>query len=134
MIAAPSSTKNKSKERDPEMHQTKKGNQWYFGMKVHIGVDSESGLIHSVETTAANVHALTPAADLLHGEETVVYADAGYQGIEKRDEMKGRGSASASPCAPESGECCQRRRRDDWMIWSKQPKLTSDPRRSSHFG
>jgi len=91
LIAAPSSTKNKSKERDPEMHQTKKGNQWYFGMKVHIGVDSESGLIHSVETTAANVHDLTPAADLLHEEETVVYADAGYQGLEKREEMQGRG-------------------------------------------
>jgi IS5 family transposase len=73
------------------MHQTKKGNQWYFGMKVHIGVDSESGLIHSVETTAANVHDLTPATDLLHGKETVVYADAGYQGIEKRSEMQGRG-------------------------------------------
>nr|WP_255016273.1 IS5 family transposase [Cyanobium sp. BA20m-p-22] len=91
LIAAPSSTKNKSKERDPEMHQTKKGNQWYFGMKVHIGVDSGEGLIHSVETTAANVHDLTPAADLLHGEETVVYADAGYQGIEKRDTKQGRG-------------------------------------------
>jgi IS5 family transposase len=73
------------------MHQTKKGNQWYFGMKIHIGVDSESGLIHSVETTAANVHNLTPAAVLLHGEETVVYADAGYQGIAKRLEMQGRG-------------------------------------------
>ena len=99
IIAAPSSTKNKRKQRDPEMHQTKKGNQWYhrcaegfaYGMKVHIGVDSESGLIHSVESTAANVHDLTPAAELLHGEETVVYADAGYQGIEKRDEMQGRG-------------------------------------------
>ena len=73
------------------MHQTCKGKQWYFGMKVHIGVDSESGLIHSVATTAANVHDLTPAAELLHGEETVVYADAGYQGIEKREEMQGRG-------------------------------------------
>jgi IS5 family transposase len=91
LIAAPSSTKNERKERDPEMHQTCKGKQWYFGMKVHIGVDSESGLIHSVETTAAHVHDLTPAADLLHGEETVVYADAGYQGIEKREEMQGRG-------------------------------------------
>jgi IS5 family transposase len=91
IIAAPSSTKNKAGERDPEMHQTKKGNQWYFGMKVHLGVDSESGLIHSVETTAANVHDLTPAAELLHGEETVVYGDAGYQGIEKRTEMQGRG-------------------------------------------
>jgi IS5 family transposase len=90
LIAAPSSTKNKKGERDPEMHQTKKGNQWYFGMKVHIGVDKDTGLIHSVETTAANVHDLTPAADLLHGEETVVYADAGYQGIEKRPEMEGK--------------------------------------------
>jgi IS5 family transposase len=75
LIAAPSSTKNEKKERDPEMHQTKKGNQWYFGMKVHIGVDSESGLIHSVETTAANVHDLTPAAELLHREQQVVYRD-----------------------------------------------------------
>ena len=91
LIAAPSSTKNEKKERDPEMHQTCKGKQWYFGMKVHIGVDSESGLIHSMETTAAHVHDLTPAAQLLHGGETVVYADAGYQGIEKRDKMKGRG-------------------------------------------
>ncbi len=69
------------------MHQTKKGNQLYFGMKVHIGVDSESGLNHSVETTAANVHDLTPAAELLHGEETVVYEDTGYQGIDKPSEM-----------------------------------------------
>ena len=72
LIAAPSSTKNEKGERDPEMHQTKKGNQWYFGMKFHIGVDKDTGLIHSVETTAANVHDLTPAAELLHGEETVV--------------------------------------------------------------
>ena len=91
IIAAPSSTKNEKRERDPEMHQTCKGKQWHFGMKVHIGVDSESGLVHSVETTAANVHDLTPAAELLHGEETVVYADAGYQGIEKRSEMQGKG-------------------------------------------
>jgi len=90
LIAAPSSTKNKSGERDPEMHQTKKGNQWYYGMKVHIGVDKDSGLIHSVETTAANLHDLTPAAELLHGGEDVFYADAGYQGIEKRPEMEGK--------------------------------------------
>ncbi len=90
LIAAPSSTKNKKDERDPEMHQTRKGKQWYFGMKVHIGVDKDDGLIHSIETTAANVHDLTPAADLLHGQETVVYADSGYQGIAKRDEMKGK--------------------------------------------
>ena len=72
------------------MHQTKKGNQWYFGMKVHIGVDKDSGLIHSVETNSANVHDITRAAQLLHGEEEVVYGDAGYQGIEKRAEMAGK--------------------------------------------
>jgi len=94
LIAAPSSTKNKAGERDPEMHQTKKGNQWYFGMKVHAGVDKDSGLIHSVVVTAANVHDLTAAADLLHGEEKVVYADAGYQGIQKRPEMEGKGIGS----------------------------------------
>jgi IS5 family transposase len=98
LIAAPSSTKNKEGKRDPEMHQTKKGNQWYhrfaegcaYGMKVHAGVDKDSGLIHSVVVTAANVHDLTPAADLLHGDEQVVYADAGYQGIAKRPEMAGK--------------------------------------------
>ena len=98
LISAPSSTKNKTGERDPEMHQTKKGNQWYhryaegfaYGMKVHIGVDKDSGLIHSVETTSANVHDITRAAQLLHGEEEVVYGDAGYQGIEKRAEMAGK--------------------------------------------
>ena len=72
------------------MHQTKKGNQWYFGMKVHIGVDKDNGLIPSIETTSANVHDLTPATKLLHRQETVVYADSGYQGIEKRKEKKGK--------------------------------------------
>ena len=90
LIAAPSSTKNKEGKRDPEMHQTKKGNQWYFGMKVHAGVDKNSGLIHSVVVTPANVHDLTPAAQLLHGDEEVVYGDAGYQGIAKRPEMAGK--------------------------------------------
>ena len=89
LIAAPSSTKNKEGTRDPEMHQTKKGNQWSFGMKVHAGVDKDSGLIHSLVTTAANVHDLTPAAELLHGDEEVVYGDAGYQGIAKRPERQG---------------------------------------------
>ena len=91
IIAAPSSTKNEKRERDPEMHQTKKGNQWYYGMKVHVGVDSENGLIHSVDQAAANGHDLTAAAELLHGEETVVYADAGQQGMEKRPKRQGRG-------------------------------------------
>ncbi|MFM0511700.1 IS5 family transposase [Paraburkholderia sp. RL17-373-BIF-A] len=84
LISAPSSTKNGSGTRDPEMHQTKKGNQWYFGMKAHVGVDAESGLVHTVIGTAANVHDINAAEALLHGQETDVYADAGYQGIEKR--------------------------------------------------
>lgn len=86
LIAAPSSTKNSQGERDPEMHQTKKGNQWHFGMKAHIGVDADSGLVHTVVGTAANVHDVTQGHKLLHGEETVVFADAGYQGADKRPE------------------------------------------------
>ena len=84
IIAAPSSTKNADGTRDPEMHQTKKGNQWYFGMKAHIGVDVESGLVHTVTTTAANAADVTQTEHLLHGEEVAVYADAGYTGAEKR--------------------------------------------------
>ncbi|SMG61314.1 IS5 family transposase [Paraburkholderia susongensis] len=86
LISAPSSTKNSSGTRDPEMHQTKKGNQWYFDMKAHIGLDTQSGLVHTVIGTAANVQDLTAAHALLHGAETDVYADAGYQGVEKRSE------------------------------------------------
>ena len=89
LIAAPSSTKNSSGQRDPEMHQTKKGNQWHFGMKAHIGVDADSGLVHSVIGTAANVHDVTQGHGLLHGEETVVFADAGYQGAAKRVQAVG---------------------------------------------
>ncbi|MBI58318.1 MULTISPECIES: IS5 family transposase [Spongiibacter] len=88
IIAAPSSTKNQDGERDPEMHQTRKGNEWHFGMKMHIGVDDRDGLIHSIETTAANVHDLNAADQLLHGEEQRVWGDAGYTGIHKRDEFK----------------------------------------------
>ena len=89
LIAAPSSTKNSRGERDPEMHQTKKGNQWHFGMKAHIGVDADSGLVHTVIGTAANVNDVTQGHGLLHGEETVVFADAGYQGADKRPEATG---------------------------------------------
>jgi IS5 family transposase len=87
LIAAPSSTKNAKRERDPEMHQTKKGNQWYFGMKAHIGADRDSKLVHTVVVTAANVADVTQTAELLHGEETQVHADAGYTGVEKRPEI-----------------------------------------------
>ena len=89
IIAAPSSTKNQDGQRDPEMHQTKKGNQWHFGMKAHIGVDAESGLVHTVIGTAANVNDVTCGHALLHGEETDVFADAGYQGSMKRPEATG---------------------------------------------
>ena len=85
IIAAPTSTKNKSGERDPEMHQTKKGNEWHFGMKLHIGMDETLGLIHSLTMTAANEHDITQADQLLHGKEKRVWGDAGYCGIEKRE-------------------------------------------------
>lgn len=84
IIAAPSSTKNQDGKRDPEMHQTRKGNQWHFGMKAHIGVDADSGLVHTVIGTAANVNDVTQANALLHGEETEAFGDAGYQGAAKR--------------------------------------------------
>ena len=90
LIAAPSSTKNKDGKRDPEMHQTKKGNQWHFGMKAHIGVDADSGLVHTVIGTAANVNDVTQANALLHGEEEEAFGDAGYQGAEKRPDATGK--------------------------------------------
>jgi transposase, IS5 family len=89
IIAAPSSTKNEDKARDPEMHQAKKGNQWHFGMKAHIGVDAESGLVHSLVGTAANVNDVTQAGALLHGKEGVAFGDAGYRGVGKRAEAQG---------------------------------------------
>ena len=88
LIAAPSSTKNKKHARDPQMHQAKKGNQWYFGMKAHIGVDKDSGLVHSVTTTAANVSDISQTPALLHGQESTVWADAGYVGVDKREDMQ----------------------------------------------
>ena len=89
IIAAPSSTKNATGTRDPEMHQTKKGNQWYFGMKAHVGVDAGTGYAHSLTATAANVHDLDEAVNLVRDDDEVVYTDAGYQGAEKRSEIVG---------------------------------------------
>lgn len=86
LISAPSSTKNNTGERDPEMRQAKKGNNWYFGMKAHIGADAESGLVHTVIGTPANTNDVTQAQALLHGEEVVAFGDAGYQGAHKRAE------------------------------------------------
>ncbi len=89
LIAAPSSTKNASGKRDPEMKQTRKGKQWYFGMKAHIGVDADSGLVHTVVGAPANVNDLNVAGALLHGDEKIAYGDAGYQGVHKRPEAAG---------------------------------------------
>jgi len=93
IINAASSTKNKDKKRDPEMKQTRKGNQWYFGMKAHIGVDSESGMVHTVVSTAANESDISQASQLIDGKEKVVVADTGYIGVDKRDEVKAKDPA-----------------------------------------
>jgi IS5 family transposase len=102
IIAAPSSTKNAEGERDPEMHQTKKGNQWFFGMKAHIGVDADSGLVHTVTTTAANEADVEQVGDLLHGKEEQVWADSGYRGAPsrvKRDNLQWHIAARPSDIA-----------------------------------
>jgi IS5 family transposase len=88
LIAAPTSTKNKDKARDPEMHSSKKGNQWYFGMKAHIGVDADSGLVHSVRGTSGHVSDIAEGNSLLHGQEKLGFGDAGYRGIEKRPDAR----------------------------------------------
>ena len=91
IISAPSSTKNKEKERDPDAHQVKKGNTWNFGDKTHIGVDRDSGLVHTAEATAANVHDATETSKLLTGDEDEVYGDSGYLGAEKRGDHPQQG-------------------------------------------
>jgi IS5 family transposase len=88
IVSAPSSTRNEAGRRDPEMHQTRKGNQWYFGMKAHVGVDAESGLVHTLVGTAANAADVTQAHDLLHGEETCAFGDSGYTGVAARPERR----------------------------------------------
>jgi IS5 family transposase len=88
LIAAPPSTKNKDKTRDPDMHSSKKGNQWYFGMKAHIGADADSGLVHTVRCTSGHVSDIAEANTLLHGQETAAFGDAGYQGVERRPDAK----------------------------------------------
>lgn len=88
LIAAPPSTKNKDKTRDPQMHSSKKGNQWYFGMKAHIGADADSGLVHTVRGTSGHVSDIVEANTLLHGQESVAFGDAGYQGVDKRPDAR----------------------------------------------
>ena len=103
IISAPSSTKNESGERDPEMHQAKKGNNWHFGMKAHIGVDTEPGLVHTVTTTAANEYDVTQAHPLLHGDEEAVFGDSGYLGADKRVDERDRIGASKMGACPLKG-------------------------------
>ena len=90
ILEAPSSTKNRDGARDPEMHQAKKGKQWYYGMKAHLGVDAQTGVAHTVVTAPANEHDVTRASELLHGSEPQVWGDSGYQGVEKRSENRDR--------------------------------------------
>jgi IS5 family transposase len=101
IIHAPSSTKNREQQRDPEMRQTKKGNQWYFGMKAHVGVDSKTKIIHSAVVTAANVADATVLPELLHGEETRVWGDQAYRGQ----------TEIIHECAPQAQDCTHRRYR-----------------------
>ena len=103
LIAAPIATKNKDKTRDPEMHSSKKGNQWYFGMKAPIGVDAESGLVHTVRGTSGHVSDIAEANTLLHGEEILAFGDAGYQGVEKRADAK---EDVTWHIAMQTGKCC----------------------------
>ena len=112
IIAVPSSTKNAKGERDPEMHQTKKGKQWHFGMKAHIGVDAESGLVHTVIGTAAHVGDVTQAGALLHGDETAAFGDAGYRGVHKRAEAQG-------PCWHVAMQPGKRRQLDPAHKWAR---------------
>ena len=115
IIAAPSSTKNEDGKRDPEMHQAKKGNQWHFGMKMHTGVDAESGLIHSVVCTAANQSDVAHGHAVLHGQESQVYGDSGYTGLDKRVEIT-------------SAQAEGRLREDiDWRIAMKRGQLKAMP-------
>lgn len=106
IISAPPSTKNKDKARDPDMHQTRKGNQWYFGMKAHIGVDSRTKIIHAVVATAANVHDATCLPDLLHGEEAKVWGDSAYQGQ----------GTPLKQCAPKAQDMTNRRYRRKGVV------------------
>lgn len=120
LISAPSSTKNEKKERDPEMHQTKKGNEWHFGMKCHIGVDAGSGYIHSIETTSANIHDITVAHQLIREDDTVVYGDSGYIGIEKRDEVRSSTNLSTKEYRINRRHNSVQRLPEGYIQWEKQ--------------
>lgn len=98
IIAAPSSTKNQERQRDPDAHQVKKGNEWHFGYKAHVGVDQDTGLVHTLKVTAANVHDATMTSKLLTGEGTVVYGDSGYLGAAKREDAITKNNCDKQIC------------------------------------
>lgn len=131
LIAAPPSAKNREGKRDEEMHQTKKGNQWHFGMKAHIGVDAQSGLVHTVIGTAANVSDVTQAQALLHGDETDAFGDAGYQGVEKRAESLDVSVTWHVAMRPGKRKALRGRRWASCSSGSNTPKRVSGPRSSS---
>ena len=135
LIAAPSSTKNSSGERDPEMHQTKKGNQWHFGMKAHIGVDADSGLVHTVVGTAANVNDVTQAHALVHGAETDVFADSVTRALASGKRRKRSTSTGTWPCGRANARCWTRASRwaRSWISWSR-PRHASGPKLNTRFG
>jgi len=120
LINAPSSTKNEKKARDPEMHQAKKGNEWYFGMKCHVGVDAGSGYVHSIETTAANEHDITVASQLIREDDEVVYGDSGYIGIEKREEVKSSPNLSTKEYRINRRYKSVQRMPEGFIDWEKQ--------------
>ena len=130
--------KNRAGDRDPEMHQTKKGNEWRFGMKVHIGADAQTGVVHSVTTTPANVYDVTEAHRLLHGGEIRVWGDAGYQGVDKRAENRGLGvewQVAVKPCQrrqlePGSEEALEEKRKASVRAKVEHPFLYV----KRHFG
>ena len=130
--------KNRAGDRDPSMHQTKKGNEWRFGMKVHIGADAQTGVVHSVTTTPANVHDVTEAHRLLHGGEIRVWGDAGYQGVDKRAENRGLGvkwQVAMKPCQrrqlePGSEEALEEKRKASVRAKVEHPFLYV----KRHFG
>ena len=130
LISAPSSTKNEKKERDPEMRQTRKGNNWYFGMKCHVGVDAGSGYVHCLETTAANVHDITVAARLIREDDEVVYGDSGYIGIEKREEVKSSSFLSATEYRINRRHHSVQRMPEGFIDWERQIERSKSSVRS----
>ena len=128
IIEAPSSTKNSAKSRDPEMHQTRKGNEWHFGMKAHIGVDAGTGMVHSVETTAANVADIAAAHKLIREDDDVVNADAGYGGIENRKEIQEDGHLSKADYRVNKKKGADRKR-EAAKSWNRLTEILCDTSR-----